>query len=102
MARPRLELHAILEDILGSSNVYFQPPESTKIQYPAIVYNVDNVFDFFADNRKYIYERGYMVTYIDWDPDSEVLAKLLNLPMCSFVRHYEADNLNHDIFLIYY
>ena len=28
---PRLELDQILRDILGSANVYFQPPESVKM-----------------------------------------------------------------------
>jgi hypothetical protein len=102
MARPRLELDNQLRSILGSANVYFQPPENTQMKYPCIVYNVDSVFDLFADNRKYLYDKGYMVTYIDWDPDSPVLEALLKMPMCSFVRHYESDGLNHDVFLIYF
>ena len=102
MARPRLELDNQLRSILGSANVYFQPPENTQMRYPCIVYNVDGVFDLFADNRKYLYDKGYMVTYIDWDPDSSVLEALLQMPMCSYVRHYESDNLNHDVFLIYF
>ena len=102
MARPRTEFQEKLEAILGSSNVYFQPPENTKIKYPAIVYNVDDIWDIFADNRPYRFEKGYMVTYIDRDPDSIVLAELHQFPMSSFVRHYAADNLNHDVFMIYY
>lgn len=102
MARPRLELDSKLRSILGSANVYFQPPGNTQMKYPCIVYNVDSVFDLFADNRKYLYDKGYMVTYIDWDPDSSVLEALLQMPMCSFVRHYESDGLNHDVFLIYF
>ena len=102
MARPRLELDNQLRSILGSANVYFQPPENTQMNYPCIVYNVDSVFDLFADNQKYLYDKGYMVTYIDWDPDSPVLEALLQMPMCSYVRHYESDNLNHDVFLIYF
>lgn len=102
MARPRLELDNQLRSILGSANVYFQPPENKQMKYPCIVYNVDSVFDLFADNQKYLYDKGYMVTYIDWDPDSPVLEALLKMPMCSFVRHYESDGLNHDVFLIYF
>ena len=34
----RLDLQALLEDLLGSRNVYYQPPESVKMNYPAIVY----------------------------------------------------------------
>jgi len=30
----RLELQNLLENILGSRNVYFQPPENLKLNYP--------------------------------------------------------------------
>ena len=36
--KTRYELHEFLCEILGSRNVYFQPPESVKMKYPAIVY----------------------------------------------------------------
>ena len=38
MAKTRLELQSVLEQTLGSRNVYFQPPASVKMKYPAIVY----------------------------------------------------------------
>ena len=34
----RYELQAVLEGILGSGNVYFQPPENLKMRYDCIVY----------------------------------------------------------------
>lgn len=34
----RLDLQTFLEELLESKNVYFQPPESVKMKYPAIVY----------------------------------------------------------------
>jgi len=33
----RLKLHEILCGILNTRNAYFQPPESVKMNYPAIV-----------------------------------------------------------------
>ena len=36
----RQELQTKLEDILGGRHVYFQPPESTKMEYPAIVFSM--------------------------------------------------------------
>lgn len=39
----RLNLQTFLEEILESRNVYFQPPESVKMKYPAIVYALDDI-----------------------------------------------------------
>lgn len=98
----RLELHEILCDILGSRNVYFQPPESVKMSYPAIVYSRNNIDTKHGDNSAYIQNYAYMVTLIDKNPDSEFVEKLAQLPLCRHQRNYKADNLNHDIFIIYY
>ena len=39
----RLELQTKFENILGSRNVYFQPPASVQMRYPAIVYSRKNI-----------------------------------------------------------
>ena len=66
--KTRYELHEFLCEILGSRNVYFQPPESVKMK----------------------------------DPDSEVSKQLANILLCRLQQHFVSDNLNHDIFKIYY
>lgn len=98
----RLELHEILCGILGSRNVYFQPPESIKMQYPCIVYDRNNGDTQFADDKPYEFRLAYEVTLIDKNPDNDAILKLAALPMSRFNRHYTADNLNHDSFVIYY
>ena len=98
----RLLLHAELVRILGSNNVYFQPPESVKIKYPAIIYSRNSINNRSASNKIYIQDHSYMVTYIDKDPESDVVDALSTYPMSSFDRHYVADGLNHDVFTIYY
>ena len=50
----RLELQAIFEDLRGSQNVYFQPPESIKLKYPAIVYSRSDIQNEHADDSVYI------------------------------------------------
>ena len=50
----RLKLQTILEDILGSGNVYFQPPSSVKMSYPAIRYSRDNIDKKVANNSTYL------------------------------------------------
>jgi hypothetical protein len=98
----RLDLHEILATILGSRNVYFQPPATVTILYPCIIYHRSQINIKQADDSIYKYTIGYMVTVIDQDPDSLIPEKLLALPLCRFDRHYTADNLNHDVFTIYY
>lgn len=98
----RLELHEILCEILGSRNVYYQPPESVKMKYPAIVYSRDNIRNTFANNAVYTQKRSYQITVIDKDPDSEIVERVSRLPMCSFNRHFKSDNLNHDVFILHY
>ena len=39
---PRLDLQKLLVELLGSDNVYFQPPPSVQMNYPAIVYKLDD------------------------------------------------------------
>lgn len=98
----RLKLQSLLEEILGSMNVYFQPPATVSMQYPAIVYSLNGVDSNHADDSNYIQSRSYEVILIERDPDSELIGTLSNLPMCRFNRHYKADNLNHYAFTLYY
>lgn len=98
----RLELQTLFENILGSRNVYFQPPESVKMNYPAIVYGLDNIENSFADDGVYLSKKKYLVTVIDEDPDSPIVDKVATLPTCRFNRHFQSDNLNHDVFILYF
>lgn len=98
----RLDLQTLLEELLGSRNVYFQPPASVSMKYPAIVYSRYDIENTHADNRVYAQKTAYQLTVIDGDPDSEIVKKVSMLPMCSFDRHYTADNLNHDVFTLYF
>lgn len=99
---PRLQFQALLEQVLGSSNVYFQPPASVKMQYPCIVYQRDNAITEFAGNIPYSYNKRYLLTVIDRNPDSLIPDKVAALPMCILNRFFIADNLNHDVFHIYF
>lgn len=98
----RLELQTILETLLGSRNVYFQPPESLKINYPAIIYGLDNIESTFADDGVYLFHKRYSITLIDKNPDSLFVDKIAKLPTCRFNRHYKSENLNHYVFSLYF
>lgn len=98
----RLDFHEVLCSILGSRNVYYQPPESVKMKYPAIVYSRNDINNTFADDAVYKQDNSYEVIIIDKDPDSIIVDKVASFPRSRFNRHYVADNLNHDVFTIYY
>lgn len=99
----RLELHEKLCDILGSRNVYFQPPESVKIKYPCIIYSLSNLNIKYADNNIYGHKNRYTVTVVDKDPDSSIHEDILyNFKYCSFDRGFTSDNLNHRVLTLYY
>ncbi len=103
METKRLAFHEILVELLGSRNVYFQPPSSGKIQYPCIIYSLNDIYTKQANNQLYGKRVCYSVMLIGNDiTKSETFEKLLQLPLCKFNRHYTADNLNHDVFSIYY
>lgn len=96
----RLDLQTLLQTI--TPHVYFQPPESFKMSYPCIVYSRSSTSAKYADNLKYLFKKRYQVTVIDQNPDSAIPDKVSNLPYCAFERHFAADNLNHDIYYLYF
>jgi hypothetical protein len=97
---PRLELQTLLETLLGSENVYFQPPPGFMMKYPCIVYNRSNIFTQHGDNRPYRLDKRYTLTVIDSNPDSEIPDLVAEIPRSIFDRHFTLDGLNHDVFHI--
>lgn len=97
----RLELQALLEEIMGNKNVYFQPPSSVSLAYPCIVYSRTSPRDRFANNDRYLSKDRYSLTVIDRDPDSNIPVNVLKLPMSSLERSFIADSLNHTVIQLY-
>jgi hypothetical protein len=93
-------LQAVLETILP--NVYFQPPPNVQMEYPAIRYERARADSAFANNGTYRLTKQYQVTMITRNPDQSAFDTIAALPMCSHERFYVADNLNHDVFNIYF
>lgn len=98
----RLQLQSLFEELLGTRNVYFQPPENVTIQYPCIVYKRDYADTKFADNSPYSHTKRYQVTIIDQDPDSEIPDAVAKLPLSTFQRFFVSEDLNHDIYNVYF
>ena len=101
MESKRLELHETLCGIInitepnGDRHVYFQPPESVQMKFPAIRYELDDIDIKHANDRLYLKTPGYSVTLIDTKPNSRYVDLILDIPRCRFVTSYRADNLNH-------
>ncbi len=98
----RLELQTLLEGILGSQNVYFQPPPSVEMSYPCIVYSLDFILPAHADGRPYKIDDRYLLTVIDRNPDSVIPRKIAELPMCTYDRSFVTENLNHYVFKLFF
>lgn len=99
----RLTLHAELIRILGSNNVYFQPPESLKMKYPCIRYKKARPRINHADDIRYFKKDHYELTVIDTNPDTDIADKITdNFKFCSIERYYNSNNLTHIALDLYY
>jgi hypothetical protein len=98
----RLDLQAKFEEILGSRNVYFQPPASVSMRYPAIRYELKDFQTRSANNSpSYMSSTGYECVLIMKEPDTKYLQEIFKIPYCKFGRYYRAENLHHYTFTIY-
>ena len=102
MSSKRIELQILLEELLGSRNVYFQPPTSIQMKYPAIVYVLSDMDTRHANNQVYKIDHVYDITVIEKNPDSEIPDKIMALPKCRFSRKFTSDNLHHSVFKLFY
>lgn len=100
MGQPQVQ--TLLEGLLGSNQVAFQPPDDIVMEYPAIVYNLDFEDVKRADNRSYARKLRWSVTLISRDPEDPVREKIADLPMCSMERAFRSNRLNHTVFNLYY
>lgn len=100
----RLKLHQTLCDILGSKNVYYDPPENVKMQYDCIVYSLSQVEQAYANNFTYARTPGYLLTIITRTPEAQtriVDALMKTCPYVGWDRAYVVDHLHHAVVSIY-
>ena len=101
--------------MLGTDEVYFQPAWDagtgnegsylySGISYPCFIMERTGAFQPRANDRNYFFRPGYQVTYINQDePDPEMLQTILeHFGHCEYQKHFVADHLHHDVFMIYY
>lgn len=97
------QLQDELKTLLGSNNVYFQPPKNLQMQYPCIVFSRGSGKQDFADNRTFKFVKRYTMTHIGYDADPEIIDRIVHhFQMCTYDQHFVKDNLQHDTFSIYW
>ena len=108
MDKNRIKVHNMLSTLVdiqepdGDDHVYFNPPENIKIKYPAIIYSRNSIDNSHADDLPYLQNMSYQVTVVGVDRDSPISNKLSKMKCCRYNRSYIYDNLNHDVFTLYY
>lgn len=97
----RETLSAKLKEVLGSDKVYFVAP--TKMSYPCIKYDLDNVQVLRFDNKRLLNTKRYTVTHIYELPKGEMIDKMLSSFMyISYDRQFISDGLFHDVYTVYW
>lgn len=86
---------------VDNCSLYFQPPETVKIEYPCIIYTLNDIQTDYADDNPYNQNKSYRLTIVDKNPDSNIPDKISKLQLCTFDRFYASDNLNHWVFICY-
>lgn len=100
--RTREELHTKLCQILGNNNVYFQPPETIKMQYPCIIYSYKGDDNLFANDRIYNRVREIQIQHISRRMTDSIVDDLTTqLNYCRFTTSFVSDNLLHENFTLY-
>ena len=100
--RNRSALHEKLCTILGSRNVYHDPPSNIHLNYPCIIYKRQAVVSRSADNKRYANWYPYDVQIISKDPDFELFDSFLSNFECGREgAPFTSDNLHHSNFTIY-
>lgn len=98
----RKQLHSELLTI-GVASVHFQPPPNVHLVFPSIVYRRKSIDTISADNRSYKNQTLYQLELIDPNPDTPFVDDLLEkFSMIKHVNNFKSDNLNHDVFDLYY
>lgn len=100
----RKELGTRLKAFLpnGRGKVYFQDPGSPDMEYPAIIYKLDDIVTQHANNEPYLQEKAWLITVIDRDPDSIIAEQIARMRKCSFVDFMVVKGLNHTIYQLHF
>lgn len=89
----------------NTQNVYYDPPDSIRMEYPCFRFESNNYNVTHADNKAYIKKPRWTVTYITRDVEEiETIAdQMLDIfQYCNFDTSFRSDNLEHAVFNLYF
>lgn len=97
----RKTLYQVLAGI--TNNVYYQPPEGLKLNFPCIIYSLGGWEKRHADSYSpgYTKMEKYNITVVHRDPDDSIVDSVSDLRYCRFVNQFFKENLYHTNFTIY-
>lgn len=100
--KDRLEIQNLLEDALGSSNVYYQAPPNTGMKYPCIVYRLVRFNRNSADNSPYIVTRRWEIQHMYKSIKNDLTVSLLSkFPFgLEFDRRLVTDGIYNDYYTL--
>lgn len=99
--KTRLELHNTLISTTGINNIYYNPPENIKMNYPCIRYKRVDVTSKKADDIKYIVHDRYELVIISSKNNDDIVNKLLSIKYMEYDRSMIINGLFHDYMTIY-
>ena len=101
MSDKRHSLHSKLTKYYP--NVYFQPPANVKMEYPCIVYNRTRGLVRYAGDDIYHDRVGYLVTVIEYDPDSQIPFEIRkDFSHSTITAFLTKDNLHQTTIILFY
>ena len=71
------------------------------MSYPAIVYELNDIQDIYANNSTYLRHKSYSITLMDKNPDNTYVEAIANLPKSKFNRFFVTENINHWVFTVF-
>lgn len=99
----RVDIQEKFKFLLGSNNVYYQPPANLKMKYPAIVYSLDGLDVKRFDNTRLINKNCFSVTHIYRNESENLVETMLkNFVYISFDNRSIVDGIYNDHYTIYW
>lgn len=95
----RLTLHAKLKTLFPNYKLYFRPPNTIKLEYPCIVYDLAMQEPRHANNTLYTLYLEFEITIISVLP-GVTSSDILTIPSSRQQSHFISNNLVHDVYKV--
>lgn len=101
MDSDRLALHSLLAAAYPSFKLIFRAASHDVLEYPCIVYDVENLVPAYANNTPYVIGTVFEVVMMSTLPGEFGIKDMLSIQNSSHIQSYVSDGVVHDVFRIY-